>query len=216
MQDYQLEFIKFAIANNVLCFGDFTLKSGRNSPYFFNSGLFNTGAALSRLGYFYACTIQDTNIDYDMLFGPAYKGIPLVSSIAITLAEKFNRDLPYSFNRKEDKDHGEGGTTFGAIIKGKVLIIDDVISAGASINTSVDIIRQSGAKPVGAVIAMDRQERGEGQYSAVQEAEQNHGINVTSIITLDMLLEYLGSMPDMSKFLDKIRQYREQYGAIIS
>ncbi len=214
MQKYQIEFIEFAIHHKVLCFGEFTLKSGRLSPYFFNSGLFNDGKSLSRLGRFYASAIQAAGIEYDMLFGPAYKGIPLASAVAIALADDHGINMPYCFNRKEAKDHGEGGTTFGAKLKGKNMIIDDVISAGTSVNLSVDIINQAGASATGVAIALDRQERGEGELSAVQEVEQRHQIKVISIITLENLIEYLEKIPSMAENLDKIRQYRESYGVI--
>lgn len=214
MQKYQLEFIEFAIAHKVLCFGDFTLKSGRQSPYFFNSGLFSDGRSLSRLGRFYASAIQAANIRYDMLFGPAYKGIPLASAVAMALAEDHDINVPYCFNRKEVKDHGEGGTTFGAPLHGETLIIDDVISAGTSVNLSVEIIKQAGATTAGVAIALDRQEKGEGELSAVQEVEQRHQISVISIITLENMIEYLEKIPGMSENLGRIRQYRESYAAI--
>ncbi len=212
MHDYQKEFIEFAIANQVLCFGDYTLKSGRRSPYFFNSGLFNNGASLSRLGQYYASAIQASRLDYDMLFGPAYKGIPLASAAAVALSNLYQQNVPFCFNRKEIKDHGEGGVTFGAPLAGRVLIIDDVISAGTSVNLSSSIIQQAGARPVGVAVAMDRQERGEGPLSAVQEVEQRHGIRVISIITLDLMIEYLDSLPAMRDCLERIQQYRIQYG----
>jgi len=213
MQKYQLEFIEFAIQYKVLCFGEYTLKSGRLSPYFFNSGLFNDGNSLSRLGRFYASAIQAANIEYDMLFGPAYKGIPLASAVAMSLADDQNINMPYCFNRKEVKDHGEGGSTFGAPLKGKIMIIDDVVSAGTSVNLSVEIINQAGATNAGVAIALDRQERGEGELSAVQELEQRHQIEVISIVTLENMIEYLEKTPAMAENLDKIRQYRESYGA---
>jgi len=213
MQKYQLEFIEFAIQHKVLCFGEYTLKSGRLSPYFFNSGLFNDGHSLSRLGRFYASAIQAANIEYDMLFGPAYKGIPLASAVAMSLADDQNINMPYCFNRKEVKDHGEGGSTFGAPLKGKIMIIDDVVSAGTSVNLSVEIINQAGATTAGVAIALDRQERGEGEFSAVQELEQRHQIEVISIVTLENMIEYLEKTPAMAENLDKIRQYRESYGA---
>jgi len=214
MQKYQLEFIEFAIQYKVLCFGEFTLKSGRLSPYFFNSGLFNDGKSLSRLGRFYASAIQAADIEYDMLFGPAYKGIPLASAVAMALVDDYDINMPYCFNRKESKDHGEGGTTFGAALKGKNMIIDDVISAGTSVNLSVEIINQAGATTTGVAIALDRQERGNSELSAVQEVEQRHKIKVVSIISLENLIEYLEKMPSMSENLDKIRQYHESYGVI--
>lgn len=212
MQDYQKEFIQFAIENKVLCFGDFTLKSGRQSPYFFNCGLFNTGLSLARLGHFYAQAINSANIEFDVLFGPAYKGIPIASATAIALAGQFGHDVPFSFNRKEAKDHGEGGITFGAPVKGRVLIIDDVISAGTSINLSIDIIEQSGAKTTGVIVALDRQERGNGNLSAIQEVEQQHKIKVINIITLDDVVEFIKITPNMVSHLEKIEQYRKQYG----
>lgn len=214
MKKYQLEFIEFAIAHKVLCFGDFTLKSGRQSPYFFNSGLFSDGKSLSRLGRYYASAIQAASVRYDMLFGPAYKGIPLASAVAMALAEDHDINVPYCFNRKEAKDHGEGGTTFGAPLHGETLIIDDVISAGTSVNLSVEIIKQAGATTAGVAIALDRQEKGEGELSAVQEVEQRHQIIVISIITLENMIEYLEKIPSMSENLGRIRQYRESYGAI--
>lgn len=216
MQKYQLEFIEFAIQQQVLCFGEYTLKSGRLSPYFFNSGLFNDGYSLARLGRFYASAIQAANIKYDMLFGPAYKGIPLASAVAISLADDHHINVPYCFNRKEVKDHGEGGLTFGAPLKGKTMIIDDVISAGTSVNLSVEIINQAGATTAGVAIAMDRQERGDGKFSAVQEIEQQHQIQVVSIVTLENMIEYLEKIPAMAENLDKIRRYRESYGAMTS
>ncbi len=214
MKKYQLEFIEFAIAHKVLCFGDFTLKSGRQSPYFFNSGLFSDGKSLSRLGRYYASAIQAASVRYDMLFGPAYKGIPLASAVAMALAEDHDINVPYCFNRKEAKDHGEGGTTFGAPLHGETLIIDDVISAGTSVNLSVEIIKQAGATTAGVAIALDRQEKGEGELSAVQEVEQRHQISVISIITLENMIEYLEKIPSMSENLGRIRQYRESYAAI--
>ena len=214
MQKYQLEFIEFAIQYKVLCFGEYTLKSGRLSPYFFNSGLFNDGNSLARLGRFYASAIQAADIEYDMLFGPAYKGIPLASAVAIALADDHDINMPYCFNRKEAKDHGEGGSTFGAPLQGKTMIIDDVISAGTSVNLSVEIIQQAGATPAGVAIALNRQERGEGESSAVQEVEQRHQMKVISIITLENMIEYLEKIPSMSENLDKIRRYREAYGVI--
>ncbi len=214
MQKYQLEFIEFAIEHNVLCFGEFTLKSGRLSPYFFNSALFNDGMSLALLGRFYASAIQAANIEYDMLFGPAYKGIPLASAVAMALADDYDINMPYCFNRKEAKDHGEGGTTFGAPLHGKILIIDDVISAGTSVNLSVEIIKQAGATTAGATIALDRQERGEGKLSAAQEVEQRHQIKVISIITLENMIEYLEKTPSVSENLGKIKRYRESYGVI--
>lgn len=212
MQDYQREFLDFAIDIGVLRFGDFTLKSGRQSPYFFNSGLFNTGAALARLGRYYAQAIADAGIEYDMIFGPAYKGIPLASAIGIALADHYGRDVPYCFNRKEAKDHGEGGITVGAPLQGRVLIVDDVISAGTSVGESVQIIRAAGATPAGVAIALDRQERGKGELSAIQEVEKLHGIKVANIVCLDNLVSYLAEQSGHEQQLAAIQAYRAEYG----
>jgi orotate phosphoribosyltransferase len=212
MQDYQREFLDFAIATGVLRFGSFTLKSGRQSPYFFNSGLFNSGASLARLGRYYASAIADSGIDYDMLFGPAYKGIPLVAATVIALADEHGRDVPYAFNRKEAKDHGEGGMTVGAPLAGRVLVVDDVISAGTSVRESVAIIQNAGAELAGVAISLDRQERGQGSTSAIQEVESSYGVKVASIVGLADLIEYLGDKQDMAGDLDAVRAYRKQYG----
>jgi orotate phosphoribosyltransferase len=212
MKPYQREFLDFAISAGVLRFGSFTLKSGRTSPYFFNSGLFNTGARLARLGRYYAQAIVDSGIGFDMLFGPAYKGIPLVSAVAIALAEHHARDLPYAFNRKEAKDHGEGGNIVGSALSGRVLIIDDVITAGTAVRESFDILRAAGATAAGVVISLDRQERGKGERSAIQEVEQDHGVRVVSIVGLAELVDYLTTQDGMAQALANIRAYREQYG----
>ncbi len=212
MKDYQREFIEFALQTGVLKFGSFTLKSGRQSPYFFNSGLFNTGACLARLGRFYARTIAESGLDFDVLFGPAYKGIPLASTTVVALADQHDRDVPYVFNRKEIKDHGEGGQLVGAELKGKVLIIDDVISAGTSVRESVDIIRAAGAEPAGVIIALDRQERGQGDFSAIQEVQAEHDIPVLNIISLNDLLGYLQDSPELGEYLPAVQAYRDQYG----
>ncbi len=212
MQNYQTEFLEFAIESKVLCFGEFTLKSGRTSPYFINSGLFNSGEKLARLGKFYAQAIVTSGIQFDMLFGPAYKGIPLATATAIALAEQHNRDLPYAFNRKEIKDHGEGGCIVGAPLQGGVLIIDDVISAGTSIRESANLIRTSGARLAGVVISLDRQERGEGKNSSIQEVTQNLDIPVISIANLDTLLSHLARQPKLKEWQEKITTYRKQYG----
>lgn len=212
MQNYQKEFLDFAIDVGVLRFGEFTLKSGRLSPYFFNSGLFNTGASLARLGRYYAQAVMDSSIDFDMIYGPAYKGIPLASSLAIALADHHQRSLPYCFNRKETKTHGEGGNIVGAELNGRVLIIDDVISAGTSVRESVDIIQAAGATPAGVVIALDRQERGKGETSAIQEVERDYGLTVANIVCLDNLVEYLQTEKDETHHLNAIQKYREQYG----
>jgi len=188
MQDYQRAFIELALESDVLRFGEFTLKSGRTSPYFFNAGLFNTGRALAKLGQYYANTIVDSGLKFDTLFGPAYKGIPLASTCAIALSEHHDRNVPYSFNRKEAKSHGEGGNLIGAPLKGRVLIIDDVITAGTAIRESMDIIEQARAEAAGVVIALNRMERGQGDLSAIQEIEASDNIPVISIVSLDELI----------------------------
>ncbi len=213
MKDYQIEFIEFAISAGVLCFGEFQLKSGRISPYFFNIGQFNTGGALSRLGVYYARAIEDSGIAYDMIFGPAYKGIPLVAATAVALAERHGRDVPYAFNRKEAKDHAEGGVVVGAPLGGRVLIIDDVISSGMSVDESVAIVLASDAIPAGVAISLDRQERGAADASAVQEVEHKHGIPVVHIVGLDDVIAYLEGEPRYGEALAGIRDYRTRYGA---
>jgi len=210
-QNFRQEFIAFALARNVLRFGSFTTKAGRLSPYFFNAGLFNDGASLTRVGQFYAQAIVDSGIAFDQLFGPAYKGIPLVTTAAVALAQN-GRNVPISFNRKEAKDHGEGGVIIGAPLAGRVLILDDVISAGTSVRESVDIIRTGGATPCGVVIALDRMERGQGELSAVQEVEQDFNLPVASIATLDDLTQYLEARGEMARELQWVTGYRRQYG----
>jgi len=212
MKDYQREFLDFCLATGVLRFGEFTLKSGRVSPYFFNAGLFNTGRSLARLGWFYAQAIRHAGIEFDMLYGPAYKGIPLACTTAIALAEHFDRDVPYAFNRKEAKKHAEGGIIVGHPLQGRVLIVDDVISAGISVGESVEIIRHSAATPAGVVIALNRQERGQGRLSAVAEVEQMWNISVSGIATLDTLVTYLGEQRELRHHLAAIEAYRAQYG----
>jgi orotate phosphoribosyltransferase len=212
MKTYQHEFIDFAIGAGVLRFGEFTLKSGRTSPYFFNAGLFNTGEHLARLGRFYARAIADSDIAFDVLFGPAYKGIPLAAAASIALADHHDRNVPWCFNRKEAKDHGEGGNLVGAGLEGNILVIDDVITAGTAIRESVDIIRAAGASLAGVVIALDRQERGTGQQSAIQEIEASYGITVASIIKLADLLDYLREQPGQHEAVARIEAYREMYG----
>ena len=209
--DFSGEFIAFAVETGVLRFGEFRTKAGRLSPYFFNAGLFSDGASLDRLTGFYARAILDAKLPCDMLFGPAYKGIPLVAGTAIALARK-GRNLPYCFNRKEAKDHGEGGALIGAPLAGRVLIIDDVISAGTSVRESVELIRAAGARPGGVVIALDRMERGQGELSAVQEVQQAYGLPVVAVATLDDLLAYLGGRPELAQNLHAVFQYRQQYG----
>lgn len=213
MHDYQKDFIEFALTTGVLRFGEFTLKSGRLSPYFFNSGLFNTGGALAKLGRFYASALIESQIKFDMLFGPAYKGIPLASTCAIALADEHQRDLPYSFNRKEAKDHGEGGTIVGAPLQGKVMIIDDVISAGTSVRESIDLINEANATPAGVVIALDRQELGKGDVSAIAEIESNYQMPVASIIKLEHLIAFLQGNEALAEYYDKVQAYRDKYGA---
>lgn len=212
MRSYQAEFLEFAIAKEVLRFGRFTLKSGRESPYFFNAGLFDSGEALSRLGRFYAQAIRQSGIGFEMLFGPAYKGIPLAAATAIALAQEHGLDIPFAFNRKEAKAHGEGGTTVGARLRGRVLIVDDVISAGTSVRESVTIIRAANARPVGVAIALDREERGRGERSAVQEIEREHGLRVVSVAALRHIVEYLGGSEAHAADLPRLRAYRERYG----
>jgi len=212
MNQYQQDFIEFAISKDVLKFGDFKLKSGRISPYFFNTGLFNDGESLQRLGEYYSASIIDSHINFDMLYGPAYKGIPLVSTLAITLNLRHGRSVPFCFNRKEAKDHGEGGVILGAPLKNRVLIIDDVITAGTSINESMQLIQHANATASGVVIAVDRQERGTGEFSAIQEVEKRHNIPVISIINLNLLIEYIENNDRFSKYLNDIRKYQENYG----
>lgn len=212
MHDYQREFIQFAIDTQVLRFGQFTLKSGRVSPYFFNAGLFCSGEALRKLGQFYAAALQQSGVEYDLLFGPAYKGIPLAATTAVALANDYQLDVPYAFNRKEVKDHGEGGSLVGAELKGRALIIDDVITAGTAIREVMSILDQAGAQPAGVLIALDRQEKGRAELSAIQEVERDYNIPVISIITLSQLIEYLEQQGDMPEALQAIREYREAYG----
>ena len=212
MQAYQREFIRFAIERGVLRFGQFTLKSGRTSPYFFNAGLFNSGHALAQLGRFYAAAIVDSGIEFDVLFGPAYKGIPLGATTAVALAEHHNRDVPWCFNRKEAKDHGEGGTLVGAPLEGRVLIIDDVITAGTAIREVMQIISAQGAQPAGALIALNRQERGQGELSAIQEVERDFAMPVVSIVSLHQVLEYLASDAQLKQYLPAVEAYRAEFG----
>jgi len=212
MQQYQREFIEFALAHKVLRFGEFKLKSGRISPYFFNAGLFNRGAALAQLGRFYAAAITASAVPYDMLLGPAYKGIPLVTSTAIALANDQQLDIPYVFNRKEAKAHGEGGALVGAPLRGRVLIVDDVITAGTAIREVMRIIEQHGAQPAAVVIALNRQEQGQGDLSAIQEVERDFAVPVISIIQFRHLIDYLKADGDASATLQRLQEYRERYG----
>ena len=211
MEQYQKDFVDFTLETGVLKFGEFTLKSGRVSPYFFNAGLFNTGSHLSELGKFYAQAIEASDLKFDVLFGPAYKGIPLASAASIALNDSYNRNIPYSFNRKEAKDHGEGGSIVGHPLEGDILIIDDVITAGTAIHEAQEIIQSSGATAKGVIVALDRQEKGKGELSAIQEVEKVFGIRVLSIISLTHIIDYLKSNND-SKILTQIESYRSQYG----
>ncbi|WP_028116425.1 orotate phosphoribosyltransferase [Ferrimonas senticii] len=212
MKAYQQQFIEFALERNVLRFGEFTLKSGRTSPYFFNAGLFNRGSDLAKLGRFYAAALMDSGIDFDLLFGPAYKGIPIATTTAVALADQHDRDLPYCFNRKEAKDHGEGGNLVGSELTGKVMLVDDVITAGTAIRESMEIIQANNAELAGVLIALDRQEKGQGELSAIQEVERDFGCQVVSIITLNDLISYLATQPGREQELASVKAYREQYG----
>lgn len=212
MNKNQQEFIQFALDNEVLKFGEYTLKSGRLSPYFFNAGLFNSGLAISRLGKFYAQAIVDSGIEFDVLFGPAYKGIPLACTTAIALAEDHGMDVPWCFNRKEAKDHGEGGHLVGAELDGRVLVIDDVITAGTAINEAYEIIDGESATFAGVVIAIDRQEKGKNEQSAIQEVEKRYAIDVVSVASLGDLVKFLSTKPEMQSHLSTIEVYRRRYG----
>ena len=211
MSDFRQDFLKFALEQQVLKFGEFTTKAGRQSPYFFNAGLFNDGAGTLALAKFYAEAIIESKVAFDMLFGPAYKGIILAAATAMMLAEK-GVNVPFAYNRKEAKDHGEGGVLVGAPLKGRVLIIDDVISAGTSVRESVELIRAHGATPAAVSIALDRKERGKGELSAVQEVQRDYGMPVVAIATLDDLLGYLAHSPDLADNQAKVQAYRDQYG----
>jgi orotate phosphoribosyltransferase len=212
MQDYQRDFIDFALETGVLRFGEFTLKSGRISPYFFNAGLFNSGSSLARLGRFYAQAIMNSGIEFDLLYGPAYKGIPLAAVTAAALFDQHGIDIPYAFNRKEAKDHGEGGTIVGHPLQGKIAIIDDVITAGTAIRESMQLITNQGATPTAVFIALDRQERGTGKLSAIQEIECEYGMPVAAITKLESLISYLEKRDDSGDDLKRITEYRDHYG----
>ena len=212
MQQYQQQFIEFALSRNVLKFGEFTLKSGRVSPYFFNAGLFNSGEDLAKLGEFYAQAIQAQQLEYDLIFGPAYKGIPIATAAATALYHQFAINKPVCFNRKEAKDHGEGGNLIGSPLRGKVLLIDDVITAGTAIRESMQLIEANQATLAGVMIALDRQEKGKSDLSAIQEVERDYHCRVSSIITLEHLLTYLQQSEQYSEFLPKMLAYRQQYG----
>jgi len=212
MKAFQQEFIEFALSRQVLKFGSFTLKSGRTSPYFFNAGLFNTGGDLAKLGRFYAAALVDAGIEFDVLFGPAYKGIPIATTTAVALAEHHDRDVPYCFNRKEAKTHGEGGSLVGSPLKGRIMLVDDVITAGTAIRESMEIIQAQGAELAGVLIALDRQERGKGELSAIQEVERDFGTKVVSIIGLKDLIQYLEGKPELAAHLDAVKAYRADIG----
>lgn len=212
MQAYQREFIQFALERGVLRFGEFTLKSGRMSPYFFNAGLFDSGLALAKLGRFYAQALMDSGLSYDVIFGPAYKGIPLAATTAVALAEHHQRDIPWCFNRKEAKAHGEGGTLVGAPLAGNVVIVDDVITAGTAIREVMQIIKAQGAQAAGVLIALDRQERGTGELSAIQEVERDFNMPVISIVSLTQVLQFLAESPELKQYLPAVERYRADYG----
>ena len=212
MKAYQREFIEFALEKEVLKFGEFTLKSGRKSPYFFNAGLFNTGRDLARLGRFYAAALADSGIDFDVLFGPAYKGIPIATTTAVALADHHDVDTPYCFNRKEAKDHGEGGNLVGSPLEGRIMLVDDVITAGTAIRESMEIIKANGADLAGVLVAIDRQEKGKGELSAIQEVERDFGCAVISIVSLGDLVTYLEEKGDADEHLEAVKAYRAEYG----
>ena len=213
MQNYQRDFIEFAIKQGVLKFGEFTLKSGRVSPYFFNAGLFNTGKALAEIGRFYAAALEDAGVEYDVIFGPAYKGIPLATTLSVALFDKYGKDVPYVFNRKEAKAHGEGGTLVGSALEGRILIVDDVITAGTAIREVMSMIEEApGAQPAATLIALDRQEKGKAEESAIQEVERDYGIPVISIVKLEQVLAYVADQPELTQYAASIEAYREKYG----
>ncbi len=212
MKAYQREFIEFALEKEVLKFGEFTLKSGRKSPYFFNAGLFNTGRDLARLGRFYAAALADSAIDFDVLFGPAYKGIPIATTTAVALADHHDIDTPYCFNRKEAKDHGEGGNLVGSALEGRIMLVDDVITAGTAIRESMEIIKVNGADLAGVLVAIDRQEKGKGELSAIQEVERDFGCAIISIVSLTDLVTFLEEKGTAPEHLDAVKAYRAEYG----
>ncbi|TOB71388.1 orotate phosphoribosyltransferase [Vibrio parahaemolyticus] len=212
MKAYQREFIEFALEKEVLKFGEFTLKSGRKSPYFFNAGLFNTGRDLARLGRFYAAALADSGIEFDVLFGPAYKGIPIATTTAVALADHHDIDTPYCFNRKEAKNHGEGGNLVGSALEGRIMLVDDVITAGTAIRESMEIIKANGADLAGVLVAIDRQEKGKGELSAIQEVERDFGCAVISIVSLGDLITYLEEKGNATEHLEAVKAYRAKYG----
>lgn len=212
MEQYKRDFIEFALSRNVLKFGEFTLKSGRKSPYFFNAGLFNTGADLARLGEFYAAAIQASAVDFDVVFGPAYKGIPIGTSVSVALFNRYGIDKPVCFNRKEVKDHGEGGNLIGSPLQGKILLVDDVITAGTAIRESMELISANKAELAAVLIALNRKERGKGELSAIQEVERDYQRQVLSIIDLDDLMQFIEQDPRYSSHLPEMRAYRAEFG----
>ncbi|HHF0556393.1 orotate phosphoribosyltransferase [Vibrio sp. 1CM7H] len=212
MKAYQREFIEFALEKEVLKFGEFTLKSGRKSPYFFNAGLFNTGRDLARLGRFYAAALADSGIEFDVLFGPAYKGIPIATTTAVALADHHDIDMPYCFNRKEAKDHGEGGNLVGSALEGRIMLVDDVITAGTAIRESMEIIKANGADLAGVLVAIDRQEKGKGELSAIQEVERDFGCAIISIVSLTDLVTFLEEKGTDKEHLEAVKAYRTEYG----
>ena len=212
IKNYKKHFLRFAQERDALKFGEFTLKSGRTSPYFFNAGTFNTGEALARLGRYYADAIMASGQQFDMLFGPAYKGIPLVAAVSVALAEHHGQDLPWAFNRKEAKDHGEGGWLVGAPLQGRVLVIDDVITAGTAIREVAALFEKTDATMAGVMVALDRQERGKGELSAIQEVEKTLGVPVGSIVAMNDIIDWLEQQPDSGPMVAKMRGYRERYG----
>ncbi|MEZ8285599.1 orotate phosphoribosyltransferase [Vibrio splendidus] len=212
MKAYQREFIEFALEKEVLKFGEFTLKSGRKSPYFFNAGLFNTGRDLARLGRFYAAALADSDIEFDVLFGPAYKGIPIATTTAVALADHHDVDTPYCFNRKEAKNHGEGGNLVGSELEGRIMLVDDVITAGTAIRESMEIIQANGADLAGVLVAIDRQEKGKGELSAIQEVERDFGCAIISIVSLTDLVTFLEEKGTDAAHLESVKAYRAQYG----
>ncbi|TPH21576.1 orotate phosphoribosyltransferase [Haemophilus haemolyticus] len=212
MEQYKRDFIEFALSRNVLKFGEFTLKSGRKSPYFFNAGLFNTGADLARLGEFYAAAIQASAVDFDVVFGPAYKGIPIGTSVSVALFNRYGIDKPVCFNRKEVKDHGEGGNLIGSSLQGKILLVDDVITAGTAIRESMELISTNQAELAAVLIALNRKERGKGELSAIQEVERDYQCQVLSIIDLDDLMQFIEQDPRYSSHLPEMRAYRAEFG----
>ena len=212
MEQYKCDFIEFALSRNVLKFGEFTLKSGRKSPYFFNAGLFNTGADLARLGEFYAAAIQASAVDFDVVFGPAYKGIPIGTSVSVALFNRYGIDKPVCFNRKEVKEHGEGGNLIGSPLQGKILLVDDVITAGTAIRESMELISANKAELAAVLIALNRKERGKGELSAIQEVERDYQCQVLSIIDLDDLMQFIEQDPRYSSHLPEMRAYRAEFG----